>query len=106
MPYRAPLKEYQFLLDHVVDYAQIAGTDRFCEASSDVVEAVLTEAGRLCEEVLDPLQRTATQIQRGWKMVSCAHHTALQKAIERSQMAAGYLHLLARNMAEWGCPSR
>ena len=57
MPYRAPLKEYQFLLDHVVDYAQIAGTDRFCEASSDVVEAVLSEAGRLCEEVLDPLQR-------------------------------------------------
>ena len=51
MPYRAPLKEYQFLLDHVVDYAQIAGTDRFCEASSDVVEAVLSEAGRLCEEV-------------------------------------------------------
>ena len=57
MPYRAPLKEYRFLLDHVVDYAQIADTDRFCEASSDVVEAVLSEAGRLCEEVLDPLQR-------------------------------------------------
>ncbi len=57
MPYRAPLEEYCFLLDHVVDYAQIADTDRFCEASSDVVEAVLSEAGRLCEEVLDPLQR-------------------------------------------------
>ena len=57
MPYRAPLEEYRFLLDHVVDYAQIADTDRFCEASSDVVEAVLSEAGRLCEEVLDPLQR-------------------------------------------------
>ncbi|HBM69722.1 MAG TPA: hypothetical protein DDZ82_13005, partial [Rhodobacteraceae bacterium] len=52
MPYRAPLEEYRFLLDHVVDYAQIADTDRFCEASSDVVEAVLSEAGRLCEEVL------------------------------------------------------
>ena len=57
MPYRAPLKEYRFLLDHVVDYAKIAGTDRFCEASNDVVEAVLSEAGRLCEEVLEPLQR-------------------------------------------------
>ena len=57
MPYRAPLEEYRFLLDHVVDYAQIADTVRFCEASSDVVEAVLSEAGRLCEEVLDPLQR-------------------------------------------------
>ena len=45
MPYRAPLEEYRFLLDHVVDYAQIADTDRFCEASSDVVEAVLSEAG-------------------------------------------------------------
>ena len=89
MPYRAPLKEYQFLLDHVVDYAQIAGTDRFCEASSDVVEAVLSEAGRLCEEVLDPLQRNgdtdparlerAATSRRGTRLHTfCAQHGSLR----------------------------
>ena len=53
MPYRAPLEEYRFLLDHVVDYAQIAGTDRFCEASSDLVEAVLSEALALTGALAD-----------------------------------------------------
>ncbi|MDK3072251.1 acyl-CoA dehydrogenase [Sedimentitalea sp. JM2-8] len=57
MPYRAPVSDYQFLLDHVVGFDQVAATDRFSEASPDMVGAILTEAGKLCEEVLAPLQR-------------------------------------------------
>ena len=57
MPYRAPVGEFRFILDQVVPLAPVAATDRFAEATPDTVEAVLTEAGRLCEEVLAPLQR-------------------------------------------------
>ncbi|MGL6210922.1 MAG: acyl-CoA dehydrogenase [Paracoccaceae bacterium] len=57
MPYTAPLPEFRFLLDHVVGFAQVAGTARFADASADTVEAILTEAGRLSAEVLAPLQR-------------------------------------------------
>ncbi len=57
MPYRAPIAEFSFLLDHVVDYAQVSATERYAEATGDVTDAILTEAGRLCEEVLAPLQR-------------------------------------------------
>lgn len=57
MSYRAPVGDYQFILDHVVDFAQVAGTERFAEASKDVTDAILTEAGKLCEEVMAPLQR-------------------------------------------------
>ncbi len=57
MPYRAPVSEYQFLFDHVVGLSRVTETDRFAEATPDVVSAILTEAGKMCEEVMAPLQR-------------------------------------------------
>ena len=57
MPYRAPVPDYKFLFDHVVDLAQVSATEKFAEASDDVTEAILTEAGRMCEEVMHPVQR-------------------------------------------------
>ncbi len=57
MPYRAPVEDFRFLLDHVVGFGQVTATDRFAEATSDMTGAILTEAGRMCEEVLYPLQR-------------------------------------------------
>ncbi|ABA79920.1 acyl-CoA dehydrogenase [Rhodobacter sphaeroides] len=57
MPYRAPLADFRFLLGHVVGLDQVAATERFAEATPETVEAILAEAGKLCEEVLAPLQR-------------------------------------------------
>ena len=57
MTYRAPVPEFRFILDHVVGFDRVAETDRFAEATPETVEAILTEAGKLCEEVLAPLQR-------------------------------------------------
>jgi alkylation response protein AidB-like acyl-CoA dehydrogenase len=57
MPYRAPTAEFEFLLTHVVGFDRVAATDRHAEATPDTVRALLTEAGRICEEVLAPLNR-------------------------------------------------
>lgn len=57
MPYRAPVNDYRFLLENVVGFAQVAATDRFNEATPDLTDAILTEAGKMCEEVLYPLNR-------------------------------------------------
>ncbi|MFK7754797.1 MAG: acyl-CoA dehydrogenase [Sedimentitalea sp.] len=57
MTFRAPISDYDFMLRHVVGFDQVAQTDRFGDASSDVVGAILGEAGKLCQEVLAPLQR-------------------------------------------------
>ncbi|KPN63954.1 hypothetical protein SAMN04488527_10492 [Aliiroseovarius crassostreae] len=57
MPYRAPTEDFQFLFDHVIGYDQIAETELFAEAPSDMAQAVLSEAGKMCEEVLAPLNR-------------------------------------------------
>ncbi len=58
MPYRAPVSDYEFLFRHVVGLDQITATERFADATPDVVSAILTEAGKMCEEVLAPLQRS------------------------------------------------
>ncbi|MFM7656829.1 MAG: acyl-CoA dehydrogenase [Paracoccaceae bacterium] len=57
MPYRAPLTELRFVLDHVAGFAEVAATPRFAEASPETVTAILAEAGRLSEETLAPLNR-------------------------------------------------
>ncbi|MFW8635736.1 acyl-CoA dehydrogenase [Cribrihabitans pelagius] len=57
MTFRAPVSEYEFLLKHVIGYSAVAATERFGEASPDMAEAILNEAGRMCGEVLAPLQR-------------------------------------------------
>ncbi|MCL4105042.1 UNVERIFIED_CONTAM: hypothetical protein GTU68_018749 [Idotea baltica] len=57
MSYRAPIRDYQFIFDHIVTIDQLTKTERFAEASCDMIDAILIEAGRMCEEVLAPLQR-------------------------------------------------
>ena len=57
MPYAAPVSDFRFLFEHVVGLDQVTSTERFAEADADVIEAILGEAGRLCADVLAPLQR-------------------------------------------------
>jgi acyl-CoA dehydrogenase len=57
MPYRSPTAEFRFLLDHVVPFAAVTATPRFSEAGPDSVDAILSGAARLCDEVMAPLNR-------------------------------------------------
>ncbi|WP_420012541.1 acyl-CoA dehydrogenase [Tateyamaria sp.] len=57
MSFRAPIDEYSFLFDNVVGLDRVVATERFSEATSDLTTAILTEAGKFCEEVMAPLQR-------------------------------------------------
>lgn len=57
MPYRAPIADFRFLLDHVIGFAQVAATERFRDATPETVDAVLTEAGKIAETELAPLNR-------------------------------------------------
>ncbi len=58
MPYRAPVSDFRFLMDHVVGFHDVAATDRFAESTPDMVDAILTEAAKMCEEILAPLNRS------------------------------------------------
>ncbi len=61
MPYRAPIRDFTFLLDQIVGFDQVRATERFAEATPDTTQAILTEAARLCEDVMVPLQRAGDQ---------------------------------------------
>lgn len=88
MPYHAPLSEIEFILDHVVGMNRVAETELFAEASSETVHAILSEAGKMCEEVLSPLQR-----------IGDTHPAKLENGVVRTPpgFAAGY-----RAIAEGG----
>ncbi len=57
MPYRSPVSDFRFLMDHIVGFYQVAATDRYAEATADTCEAILSEAAKLADEVIAPLQR-------------------------------------------------
>ena len=102
MPYRAPLNEYQFIFDNVVGFSNVAGTEKFEEtASADLVAAILSEAGKLCEEVLAPLQRpgdlqgavlehgvvrTSPGFAEGYKAIAKGGWTGMSATVENGGM--------------------
>src|SRR5262249_53902361 len=55
--YKAPVDEVLFLLNDVFRIDRYNNLPGFADASADIVEAILTEAGKFSEEVLLPLNR-------------------------------------------------
>src|ERR1700735_2791982 len=56
--YKAPLEDVNFLLNDVFQIDRYDNLPGFSDASADVREAILGEAAKLSEEVLQPLNRT------------------------------------------------
>ncbi|HEY0275731.1 MAG TPA: acyl-CoA dehydrogenase [Paenirhodobacter sp.] len=86
MPYRSPVAELRFILDKVVPLAPVAATDLFAEATGDTVEAILTEAARLCDEVMAPLNRNGDlsppRLESGAVLASPGFRAAYQQIAE------------------------
>ncbi|MEE9209243.1 MAG: acyl-CoA dehydrogenase N-terminal domain-containing protein, partial [Kiloniellales bacterium] len=55
--YHAPLRDMRFVLDELAGMAELAGLPGYGEATPDLIDAVLGEAGKLASEVLAPLNR-------------------------------------------------
>ena len=53
--YKAPVEDVLFLLNDVFHWQDHAHLPGFADATPDVVEAILLEGARLCEEVLQPV---------------------------------------------------
>nr|WP_239479789.1 acyl-CoA dehydrogenase [Actibacterium sp. 188UL27-1] len=69
------------MFDHVVGLSQVHATQLFSDVSDDVTDAILTEAGKLCEDILAPLQRPGD-----------VHPARLENGVVRTSpgYAAGY----------------
>ncbi len=55
--YKAPVDDVLFVLNDVIGIDRYNNIPSFAEATPDLVKAVLEEGARLCEEVLQPLNR-------------------------------------------------
>jgi acyl-CoA dehydrogenase len=55
--YKAPVDDVMFLLGDVFHVERYNNLPGFADATPDLVEAVLAEAGKFCEDVLTPLNR-------------------------------------------------
>lgn len=61
--YTAPLRDMRFVLHEVWDApAQLTAMPGFEEASADLLDAVLDECAKLCQDVLFPINRTGDEV--------------------------------------------
>ena len=59
--YRAPLQDYRFLLHELFEVEKQTDLPQCSEISTDVVDDVLSGAGKFCEEVLQPLNQSGDE---------------------------------------------
>ncbi len=59
--YRAPLDDFRFVINELLELEKQRDLPHFGELSADLVEDILNNAGKFCEEVLQPINQSGDE---------------------------------------------
>src|SRR5436190_3143938 len=59
--YRAPVEDYKFLLHELLEVEKQTDLPRFADLSADLIDDILINAGKFCEDVLHPLNQSGDE---------------------------------------------
>ncbi|HEY4944061.1 MAG TPA: acyl-CoA dehydrogenase C-terminal domain-containing protein [Rhizomicrobium sp.] len=59
--YRAPVDDYRFVLNELLQVDQQRDLPGFADLTADLIEDILSNAGKFCEEVLHPLNQSGDE---------------------------------------------
>jgi len=66
MAYKAPVRDFAFILKDVLDIDRYSNVPGFADASFDLVSQILEEGGKFAEEVIAPINRAGDQHGCKW----------------------------------------
>jgi len=91
--YVAPLQDMQFVIEEIAELESIAALPGYEDATSELVEAVLEQAGKLAGEVFAPLNRPGdehgTRIENGKVVSPPGYAEAYQQFVENGWQGIG-----------------
>ncbi|WP_395630137.1 acyl-CoA dehydrogenase [Aquidulcibacter sp.] len=95
MTYAAPVRDIRFSLEEIAGLSALREQGLFVDASADLVEQILVEAGKLASDVLAPLNapgdRAGTQLQADGTVVSPAGFAeAYQQFVEGAWLSVPF----------------
>jgi alkylation response protein AidB-like acyl-CoA dehydrogenase len=64
--YRAPIRELRFVLEELLDTSALSAYPVFADYSAETAEAILDEAARFAQEVLEPLNQSGDRDGARW----------------------------------------
>jgi hypothetical protein len=105
--YKAPVDDVQFLLNDVFHMERYGNLPGFADASPDTLAAILQEAAKLAEEVVQPLNRVGDM--EGCKRNadgSVTTPTGFKEAYKQYAEGAGWASRCRPNMAGRGFRAR
>ena len=59
--YRAPVEDFRFLFNELLELEKHRDLPGFADLSPDLIDDILTNAGKFCEEVLQPLNQSGDE---------------------------------------------